>query len=297
MRVTQKILFDNFMRDVNINRSKMGQIQSDLSSGRSVRVASQNPVNFQRSRILEENIRKEEQYQDNIDSGLRQARLAQESLDETIERLIDLKTTVVQGASDSVGESVRVNMAQKVGAIRDALINTLNLSYGDRFLFGGTNSAVPPFENDATAPGGVLNNSNDTAPTVLVGDGVSVELSVTGSELRNTPAGDLFEVIQNIEDALLANDSEAVNNLITDTDELIEHVTDATSKLGNNINNMEFMYERYESFRITQRSDISSLVDTDFAQSFSELQRTQVAFESAMAVHSTMFKNSLLDYI
>jgi flagellar hook-associated protein 3 FlgL len=164
-------------------------------------------------------------------------------------------------------------------------------------LFAGTNSSDAPFSSDPTGVGGVLDTSNATPPTVLVGDGVAIDMSVTGTEIRSTDSGDLFEILDNIEQALRTNDTDALTNLIPQADDAIEHVTDVTSRLGNNINRMEFMYERYESFRITQRSDISSLVDTDYAQAFSDLQRTQTAFDSAMAVHSTMFKNSLLDYL
>jgi flagellin-like hook-associated protein FlgL len=39
------------------------------------------------------------------------------------------------------------------------------------------------------------------------------------------------------------------------------------------------------------------MVDTDYANAFSEMQRIQVAFDSAMAVHSNMFGSSLLDYL
>lgn len=297
MRITQKTLFDNFMRDVNRNRNEMGKLQSDLSSGKSVRIASQGPVEFQRSRVLEENIRKEEQYQENIDSGLRQSRLAQGALDEVIDRLIDIKTIAVQGATDSAGASVRTNMADEISGIRDSIVSTLNLSYGDRYLFAGTNSSVQPFEVDGTATGGVASFSNATPPEVLVGDGVSIDMSVTGAELRNTSGGDLFTILQDMETALRNDDTTALNALLPAADDAIEHVTDITSRLGNNINRMEFMYERYESFRITQRSDISALVDTDYAEAFSDLQRTQVAFESAMAVHTTMFNSTLLDYL
>ncbi|MFO7833424.1 MAG: halocyanin domain-containing protein [Halohasta sp.] len=38
---------------------------------------------------------------------------------------------------------------------RDSMINTLNQSYGDRYLFAGTNSSEKPFENDGGGPGGV----------------------------------------------------------------------------------------------------------------------------------------------
>lgn len=297
MRITQNIMFGNFMRDVNTNRLQMSQIQSALSSGKSVRIASDNPVAFQRSRNIEEDLRKHEQYQDNIDNGLRQSRMAQEALDEVVDRLVDIKQILTQGATDTAGESVRKNLADEVSGIRDHLISTLNLSYGDRYLFGGTNTAQPPFVKDELAPGGVQNLSNPTAPRIQAADGVSIDVSITGTELADTPAGDLFEILMNIEDALLANDTDALNALMPDIDKTIEHTAFVTSRLGNNINRMEFMFEHYESSNIGLKSDISRLVDTDFAQSFSDLQRVQVAYESAMAVHSQMFKNTLLDYL
>jgi len=297
MRITQKILFGNFMRDINRNRSELANVQSDLSSGKRVRVPSQGPTEFQRSRIIEENIRKEEQYQSNISGGLRQGRMAQEALDETVDRLINIKQIVTQGANGSADASVRTNMADEVAGIRDSLVFTLNQSYGDRYLFAGTNSAEEPFVNDGGGPGGITNNSNDVPPQVTVADGVKLDISITGSELRDTESGDLFEVIGNIEDALRNNDADALSGMIDNIDDSIEHVTTVTSRLGNNINRMDYVFEQYESTRISQKSDVSEMVDTDYANAFSELQRIQVAFDSAMAVHSTMFGNSLLDYL
>ncbi len=297
MRVTQKILFDNFMRDINKNRGELAKNQSDLSSGRMVRVPSQDPISFQRSRIIEDNIRKEGQYQSNINNGLRQGRLAQEALDETIDRLIDIKQITVQGANDSANEKVRINMADEVKGIRDSIVHTLNLSSGDRYLFSGTNSAEAPFEIDENNIGVVDNNSNAEAPQIAVADGVKLDISITGTELRDSDSGDMFEVLGDIEQALRDNDGVELNNLLPAIEDVIENVTTVTSRLGNNINRMEFMFEQYESKKISQESDVSELVDTNFAQSFSDLQRIQVAFESAMAVHTTMFGNSLLDYL
>lgn len=297
MRITQKILFGNFMRDVNKNRTELAKIQSDLSSGKMVRIPSHDPVSFQRSRIIEENIRKEQQFQKNISNGLRQGRQAQEALDETVDRLIDIKKILVQGATDTSNDKVRINMAEEVEGIRDSLVFTLNQSFGDRYLFAGTNSAVRPFELDIAEPGGVANYSNNTPPQIMVADGVKLDISITGVELRDTPAGDLFEIIENIEQALRDDDTQALNSLLPDIDSAIEQIATVTSRLGNNINRMEFVFEQYESSKINQKSDVSSLVDTDYAQAFSELQRVQIAFESAMAVHSTMVGTSLLDYL
>lgn len=297
MRITQKIIFDDFMRDINTNRGQMANLQSDLSSGKSVRFPSQDPISFQRSRVVEGDIRKQEQYQSNISSGLRQARLAQEGLDETIDNLVDIKRILTQAATDTSSKSVRESMSEEIKGIRDTMVATLNMSYGDRYLFAGTNTAERPFQFDDTLPGGVADMSNESELKVQAGDDLFVENSVSGTDLRTSSAGDMFEVIGDIQQALADNDTGALNGLLGDVDEMIDHVSIVTSRLGNNINRMEFMNEQYESSKIVMKSDVSNLVDTDFAKAFSDLQRTQVSFEAAMAVHSQMIHNTLLDYL
>lgn len=295
MRITQQTIFSSFMRDINTNRGEMAEIQSALSSGRQVRRPSQDPIAFESSRLIEDNIRKNEQFQSNIESGLRQARLAQGAMDDAVDGLIKIKELIVQGSSSSLGANERENIAEEVSGLRKSLVNTFNRSYGDRHMFAGTKSDQPPFDlqNDGT----VINNSNNTPPGITAGDGVKIDIGIDGKELTNTDEGQLFDIIGDVEQALRDNDVEAINNMIPAQDEAIEHVTNLASKLGDNINRMEFMNEQYESTKITQKSDVSDLVDTDYAQAFSKLQRNQVAYESAMAVHSKMFENTLLNYI
>lgn len=294
MRITQKIIFSDFMSDVNKNRSKMAEIQSDLSSGREVRVPSQGPVDFQSSRIIEADVKKTEQYQSNIQSGQRQGRLAQESLDSVVDNLVNLKELMVRGASNTSGDSSRENLADKVSGLRESIVKSLNRTYGDRYLFAGTNSDTKAF--DLTA-GTVTNNSNNKAPKIVAGNGVEIDLSVTGQEIADVDGNDMFNMIDDMEQALRDNNTADINNLISASDDMVEHVTDLASGLGDNLNRMEFMYEEYESTKITQKSNISDMVDTNYAEAFSNLQRNQVAYESAMAVHSKMFENTLLNYL
>jgi flagellar hook-associated protein 3 len=348
---------------------------------------SQGPVEFERSRIINENIRKEEQYQDNVSTGLRQSRAAQEALDETIDRLIEIKGNLVQGATGTSNSQVRETMAREIEGIRDTLVNTLNVSSGDRYLFAGTNSDTIPFElkdtfadvagadiggaagseiteiqitdsdgtsianatgltidtstvdatsmqaivDEITALGvnGLTANVNGTNDGIIVsnsssneqytveftgdfnGDGIDTQTSDTGeiaspgdvqnnssnANPKDTDAGDVFGIINNIIDALDADDTNALSQLLTDADTAIEHVSNQAAKIGTNINRMDFLFEQYESSKIAQRAEISNLVDTDYAETFSDLQRNQIAYESAMAVHSTMFSNTLLDYL
>ncbi|WP_138430766.1 hypothetical protein [Fodinibius saliphilus] len=294
MRITQKTIFSSFMRDVNQNRNEMAQIQSSLSSGRSVRAPSQDPISFQSSRIVEGNIKKTTQYQSNLESGTRQGRLAQEALDDIVDNLMKVKEVMVKGASSSVGDSERENMANQISGIRKNIVDSLNRDYGDRYLFAGTKSDAKPFELSGST---VTNNSNNKPPKIVAGDGVKINISITGQEIADVNGQDMFTLLGDIEQAFRNNDSDGINGLLSESDDMIQHATDLTSRLGDNINRMNFMYEQYESTRITQESDVSELVDTNYAQAFSNLQRNQVAYESAMAVHSKMFENTLLNYI
>ena len=60
---------------------------------------------------------------------------------------------------------------------------------------------------------------------------------------------------------------------------------------------MEYVFEQFENTKITKKAEISKLVDTDYAQAISDLQRNETIYQSAMAVHTRMFSNSLLNYI
>jgi len=282
------------MRDVNKNRSEMANLESDLSSGVRVRVPSRDPVSFQSSRIIKSNIRKNKQYQKNIDSGLRQSKMAQDALSGMVDNLMKVKETLVQGSNDSYGANERKNMADEISGIRKDLVSSLNRNYGNRFLFAGTKSDAKPFQLSGST---VTNNSNNKPPKIVAGDGVKINISVTGKEITNIKGQQLFTLLGNMEKALRNNNPQNVNSLISKSDDMIDHVSKLASKLGDSINRMNFMNQQYDSTKITQKSNVSELIDTDYADAFSKLQRNRVAYKSAMAVHSKMFENTLLNYI
>ena len=94
---------------MNRNRTQMAEIQSNLSSAKKVRFPSQDPVSFQRSRSIEEafvNLNNSK----NINNGLRQSRLVQDSCVKSIDDLIEIKRILVQSASSYNAED-RANMA------------------------------------------------------------------------------------------------------------------------------------------------------------------------------------------
>ncbi|MDZ7772912.1 MAG: hypothetical protein U5K31_09255 [Balneolaceae bacterium] len=101
MRITQNLIYNRLQGMLSRNREELAKYQQQLASGKAVIRASDGSVEFSTSRIIQEQIRKDGQYQRNVNAGLRQARTVQESLDGMVDTLIDLKSTAVQGSNDS----------------------------------------------------------------------------------------------------------------------------------------------------------------------------------------------------
>lgn len=297
MRITQLTTFNNLTRYLNDNREALAKFQQQLSSGKRVTKASDDSIAFSTSRHLESAIRKNEQYQTNISSGLTKARFAQDSLDGMIDVLIDFKQIGVNAASATLNERDREILADQVAGLKEKIVELGNTDFNGTHLFAGTKTDAPPFTLDAAATGGVSDTSNNKALKTQITDTSRVAVSVTGDKLRDTGSGDLFGIMQNMEDALRANDQTAVNASIDTASDAIDHVTRLASGLGSNINRMDFLAGQLEGQAITQEGEISRLTDTDYAKAISNVQKYETSYQAALSVHSRIIQTSLLDFL
>jgi len=297
MRITQNIIYGDFLRNINRSQNKISVLQNQLSSGRKVNKASDDPVAFSAGRRISESLRQAGQFQRNIDSGLGQAREVQRALDGMIDLMIDIQAKAIEGASDTNGAQQREALANEVTRLKEQLVDLANVDFNGTHLFGGTNTLDPPFELDTTAVGEVADSSTTKRLKVMVSDTLNVDVSITGKELRQTPQGDLFGLIGILETALATNDANTINQSIEQLDDALNHVTDLASQNGSNINQLDFLFQRIESEKIDSAAQLSTLIDTDFTEAVSELSRQQSAFEAALASQAQFTRTSMLNFL
>lgn len=297
MRITQLLTFNGFQQQLKNNREALAEFQQQLATGKRVVKPSDDNVAFSTSRQLQEALRKNEQYQSNIKTGLSHARGTQDALDGMIDILIDFKSVAVQGATDSLDATDRERLADKVASLKDKIVDLGNTKFNDTYLFGGTNSATAPFSDDATAPGGVADTSTNRALKTRISGNSTIETTITGNELRTTSAGDLFGIMTSVEEALRANDQEQVSAALDKADEAVNHVTGLASKIGNDINRLDFVAGQLKSRAIEQKGEVSRLTDADYAKTITNFKKHETAYQAALAVHSRISQMSLLNYL
>lgn len=295
MRVSNQLLTNEILSALNANRSELAKVNRQLSTQRTVNDPSDNPGAYATSRELEARISRNELYQNNIQSGIEEARVATESIDLMADQLRELKRLSTQGASDVLDPQGMITLADRVAGIRETLVQQANKNINGRYLFAGTEIQTKPFEVSGI---NVTYSGNDETLEVAVSEGTTVETSVNGTDLFTFNGSDnVFDMIERIETALRNNDSQGVNAELDAITEAVGAVSSRASELGNNINRMEFSYYEFESSNLALTSNVSRLVDTDYAEAISRFQNLQTAYEASLSSSARLLQLSLVNFL
>lgn len=297
MRVTQLNSFNRLQRYLNQNREQLAKYQQQLASRKRVTKASDDSVAFTNSRHLLNNIRRYDQYQTNISSGLAKSRSAEDALQSMLDILNKFKTVTINGVSDTQNAEGRKLLADQVESLKKKMVDLGNTKFNGVYLFAGTKTAQSPFSIDSGSPGGVLGRSNNNNLKIQVSDTSTISISVTGKSLRNTGAGDLFEIMQKIGDALRNNNTSVIEDTMDNVNKAYNHVLGLTSTIGNHINRMKFLNHQMKSQELYQKGRNSRLVDADLSNVILNIQKYQTSYQAALAVHSQIIQMSLVNYL
>jgi flagellar hook-associated protein 3 len=437
MRITQQTIFDGFMKHINENRAEMDDLQQDIASGKKIIKASDDPLKFKKARLLENQIREQEVYQDRIGAAKNTLDLAEQSLQEIVNGLIEIKSNVTRAVFAPHDSASFTAIKHELESLKEELVSSFNAKDINGYIFGGVGTDSLPFSLDADTGSVTFNGSND-ALSLKVDSNLSIDVTQDGNFVRttnyeddlasnpnsyrsyvtptllddqgNTATGDTdfnslqavtnyIEGIDNLElditlpdgssppimynyrtndtindmisafntqldpldvtmtfengtvfvksksmgpnglsvngffdngnnlfttnfpaftqqasgevdqgidlfdsiDEAIANlesqNVDALSDQIDQFDELISHVTTHITDIGLTNNRLNFLEEKHENSKILLNAELSGWVDTDYAETVSKLQRTEIAFQSAMTIHTKMFNQSLIEYL
>jgi flagellar hook-associated protein 3 FlgL len=297
MKITEFMASSAFRQQVRSTRADTVKFNEEIVTGKRVRKASDDTSAFSIGKITEDLIRKNQQFEKSANTGLFHARTVQDSLDNMNDLMVSLKNLLISGANDTFNANDRQDMALQARSIRDDLVDLANSQFNDTFVFGGTNTDTEPFFADAAAAGGIGTNSTDRPLKVQVGNNTVVETSITGIELRDTPVGDLFEIMDDAITALETNNLAGIQAGIDNADETVKHLITQSTKTANSINRLDFVVERLEGRIIDQSGELSRLVDADIVDSMMNFQSAQSTLETVMATQARMSQTSLLNFL
>lgn len=179
MRVSTAYSYDNAIANLQKRNNEMATTQMQMTTGKRVNVASDDPVAAARAERAAASISRVDADKRTADASKNSMTLTESALGQAVELMQQARETMVQAGNGSYSDSERKALAAKLKEVREQLFAIANRSDGNgAYLFGGQGSASPPFVD---APGGVQFVGQGGQNQVVAGE--IVPLSTDGQSI------------------------------------------------------------------------------------------------------------------
>ncbi len=298
-RVTQSLLTQRTLSNLNRQLREILVLQEQLSTGQRVNRPSDDPIDARRAVNLRSLITENEQYLSNIGD-------VTPFLSETateLQRVVDIiqrgRELTLQGASETNGQDQLDAIALEINQLLEDTVVAGNHQTNDRFIFGGTRTLSSPFEAARNGAGDITAVNyvgNGEAINVLISDGNQVTINEPGSSSFRDDA-DIFQTFIAIRDNLRSGNQAALQGNLDQLDDAQDQVLLAEARVGATQNRLERVAGSTEDFNVQLQRVLSDKVDADLAETIVNLNAQQNALEAALNAAGRVLQPSLLDFI
>ncbi len=310
MRITNNMMMNNYLGSLNTNLSSLTKYQEQVSTGKAINSLSDDPValiSIMNSRAkLEKNSRAES----NVQSALTWLQQTDSSVYELNELLQSAYESLISASSDTMTADDKAATAEYIAQLRDQALTISNGQTSDKYLFGGYNVNNKPFTVDSS--GNILYNgldlTDDTNADLIaagsqsirfeVGVGITMDISITGTELLGTGENNVYTVLDNIYKAMTADASvDELSSYISSIQECQSNVLSTEAKVGGMINRLELLQNRYEEEDLTYTELKSNVENVDISEAYMNYSMAETVYNAALKVSSKIIQASILDYL
>ncbi len=192
MRITEGMMVDNMMNNLQHNMERLSEYNEQLSSGKKFRFPSEAPIRSARSMDLSSQIGKSEQFEENVSQARAWIETSESALDDSNHVMQRARELTVQGANDTLTQSERENLALELEQLREELVGISEARHGDRYVFSGQRTGEKPFDENRNYQGDYKNINREINP------GVDMDINVNGEEAFGKGIGALDDVISDL---------------------------------------------------------------------------------------------------
>ncbi|MGZ3743831.1 MAG: flagellar hook-associated protein FlgL, partial [Pseudobdellovibrionaceae bacterium] len=160
------------------NRSEMSELQNQAATQKRVTKPSDDPLASARVLSVRTEERGNQQYIKNINNAKSFLEFTDQSLSELSEILMRAKELAISQANDASGnEQSRQVTASEVEQIYNQSLQIGNRKLGDRFIFGGSQTQVTPFDHNGQYAG------NDSDMKIGIHKDTFVSMNIPGNKV------------------------------------------------------------------------------------------------------------------
>lgn len=290
MRVTQSMLAHSSLRHLNNSFSRLGDLQDQLSTGKKITRASQDPVVAMNGMRYRTQVLEVKQFKRNLSEVYNWMEATDSALDKATQVLHRVRELVQQAANDTYEENQRASIAKEVGQLIEEMATIANTKSNNKYIFNGTNTTEKPVSFDGTV------SENDANVEIELLKGVYIPVN---SNPTNVFTDKLFNDLRTIQSAL-ENDETTGENLtgyLEIIDGHMNNVVNERAEVGARYNRVEMIQARLEEQEVIATRIMSDNEDADLEEVIIHLITQENVHRAALGAGARIIQPTLLDFL
>ncbi len=297
--------YDNALRNLSARQSNLSNLQENLTSGKRVVRASDDPTAAAQAERALTRISRIATDQRALESQRNSIIMAESTLGDVTDALQTFRELVVSAGNGTFTAAERKSVANQLSGLRDQIVSLANRKDTNGApLFSALGSALTPFT--AAPPGysfnglpGQTSSSEVAIPFALDGDSAFM-LNATRDGVSSVDSifGVLDRAISGIGSAVDSQAASlAVSEALGNIDIGMARVSAIRGQAGDLLNRADRITENQEKRSIQLEGDRSRAEDLDMVKGISDFQNQQTGYQAALQSYAQVQKLSLFNYI
>lgn len=244
MRITNRMMINNSLSNINVNKNQMNTMDTQLSTQKKISRPSEDPIIAIRALRFRTNLNEIEQYlKKNIPDARSWMSVTEGAMDQANDIIDDLYEKCNHGANDPLATSERKIIAESLAQLKEGFYAQGNVDYAGRYVFTG-------FKTDSSLTYQTDSEAADHLYTITQ--------NFTGEDIKSSVAYSNTVSISQADDAALTPEAIASNMPKTET---IHKITLGYSGIVQD--NFSSLTANGNTYAVTQTTDPNAVPGPD----------------------------------
>ena len=306
MRVSTLMMYQQNMRGITTSQSEWLKYGEQMSTGKRVNRASDDPVAASQAVVLSQAQAQNSQFATARTFATQRVSMEENTLAQVTTAIQSAQEKIVYAGNGTLSDDDRASLATDLQGIRDQLLNLANSQDGNgRYIFAGYKTDTAPFTDDGTYVGGSENVAQqvDASRSMVIGHtGDKIFDSLTSNAKPGTDSN-LFEMLDTaiaqlkipVSDDESAQEiaSAAIDKTNRGLSNSLNNVLSVRAELGTQLNELDKLDALGDDRALSQTQQMSNLVDVDWNETISNYVMQQTALQASYKAFSDMQGMSL----
>ncbi|WP_372813662.1 flagellar hook-associated protein FlgL [Paenibacillus sp.] len=301
IRVTQGMLNNQLLRNINTNLNRINVHQNQLSTGRTINKASDNPVGISFSLRYRSELSANDQFESNIDTAISWLEFTDTMLNQATSVMQRTRELAVNASNGTNPQAALDAIKSEVEQLYSQMVTIGNSEFNGKYVFNGQLTDKPPYKESTAGTDAI-----DTGEIKFdVGAGVRVTANITGDKVFGMPDDpnapgtndNIFVIMKDMVKALESGNFDGIQKSLGRLDKQNDVFLEARADVGARLNRIELAQQRLQDISINLQTLQSKTEDADVSEVITNLKTDENVYQASLSVGAKIISATLVDFI